>query len=78
MRDKTPNQEELAQITNVETGNINYNIATTIEEPEVKISIENTQTQETLTPTVQTLTEEQKIYRRFLSSDKCGRYGCDL
>ena len=61
MRDKTPNQEELAQITNVETGNINYNIATTIEEPEVKISIENTQTQETLTPTVQTLTEEQKI-----------------
>jgi len=61
MRDKTPNQEELAQITNIETGNIDYNVDTTIEEPEVKVTIENPQTQETLTPTVQSLTEEQKI-----------------
>ena len=60
-KDILSNQEDLGQITNIRTGNIDYNLETNIEEPETKMTIENSKIQETLPPTIQSLTEEQKI-----------------
>lgn len=64
MKEKDPSdltQEEMAEITNVDTGNIDYNVTGVIEEPEVKIVVENPQTQETLQPTIQNLNAEQQL-----------------
>jgi len=64
MKDKKPEEltsSELSEITNIDTGNIDYNATGMIEEPEVTIGVENPQTQEILQPTIQKLTSEQQL-----------------
>lgn len=65
IKDKTPTQDELTHIPNIETGNIDYNGVTTIEEPEIQISIEYPETQEIIQPIVEALTKEQDTIIKF-------------
>jgi hypothetical protein len=55
-------QEELAQITNIDKGNIDYNVPDSEDETEVKIIIETPDTQERMEPIqhIQWLTPEQQ------------------
>jgi len=61
MKEKDPNdltQAEMAEITNVETGNIDYSQPGAIEEPEVNVVVEKP---ETVQPTIQNLNIEQQL-----------------
>jgi len=65
MKDRTPevSQEELAQITNIDKGNINYNLSDVQEEPEVRITIETPDEQVRIEPIqqdIQSLSQEQQ------------------
>ncbi len=64
IKDKNPadlTREEMAEITNVETGNVDYTTPDAIPEEEVKVVVENPQTQETMQPTIQNLSAEQQL-----------------
>lgn len=63
IKEKNPNDltsEEMAEITNVESGNIDYDLPGTVEDPEVKVIVE-TPVQEPIQPTVQNLNTEQQL-----------------
>ncbi len=61
IKEKNPSnltQEERTEIMNIETGNINYDQPSTVEEPEVKVIVEKP---EAIQPTLQNLTTQQQL-----------------